>query len=133
MKRGDGNILVGIFINYGEFHENYQHSLDYKFRRTVDLCQWERWSHTFMLEQSRVLKRTWKWFTVFLGAKRVSHSTEGPGVGTTLGKFNSSDSNERFWQMFANLKIGKTKIWRLEELEILLRVAEEIVLNVYKS
>ena len=47
-----------------------------------------------------------KWSAVFLGAKRVSHSTEGPGVGVALGKFDSSDSNE----MFTNAKIRKTKI-----------------------
>ena len=44
--------------------------------------------------------RTWKLSTLFLGANRESHSNEGPGVGTALGKLDSSDSNERlldFW------------------------------------
>ena len=40
--------------------------------------------------------RTWKLSTLFLGANRESHSNEGPGVGTALGKLDSSDSNERF-------------------------------------
>ena len=26
MKRGKGNIVGGIFINYGELYDNYQHS-----------------------------------------------------------------------------------------------------------
>ena len=26
MKRGKGNIVGRVFINYGEFHDNYQHS-----------------------------------------------------------------------------------------------------------
>ena len=26
MKRGEDNIVGGIFINYGELHDNYQHS-----------------------------------------------------------------------------------------------------------
>ena len=26
LKRGEGNIVRGIFINYGELHDNYQHS-----------------------------------------------------------------------------------------------------------
>ena len=34
----------------------------------------------------------------------MRYSTEGPGVGLALGKFDSSDSNERFWQMFTNAK-----------------------------
>ena len=41
MKRDKDNIVVGNFINYGELHDTYQHSLDYKFRRTVDLFQRE--------------------------------------------------------------------------------------------
>ena len=41
MKRGKGNIVGGVFINYRELHENYQHSEDYKLRRTVDLFQRE--------------------------------------------------------------------------------------------
>ena len=65
--------------------------------------------------------------------KRVSRSTEGLGVGTALGKFDSCDSNERFWQMFTKVKIRKTKIWELEELKILFGVVEERILNIYKS
>ena len=65
--------------------------------------------------------------------KRVSHSTEGLGVEAALGKFDSSDSNERFWQMFTKVKIRKTKIWELEELKILFGVVEERILNIYKS
>ena len=26
MKRGNGNMVGGTFINYGELHDNYQHS-----------------------------------------------------------------------------------------------------------
>ena len=55
----------------------------------------------------------------------MSHSTEGSGVGATLAKFDSSNSNERFWQMFANANIGKTKTWELEGLKMLLRFVEE--------
>ena len=36
------------------------------------------------------------WTLFFLGAKRVSHSTEGLEVGAAFGKFDSNDSNERF-------------------------------------
>ena len=70
-----------------------------------------------------------KWSAIFLGAKRVSHSTEGPGVGVALGKFDSSDSNE----MFTNAKIRKTKIWGLKELKMLFRVVDERTLNIHKS
>ena len=62
----------------------------------------------------------------------MSHSTERPGLGAALGKFDSSDSNEKFWQLFTNVKIRETKIRRLEELKILLRVVEERILNIYK-
>ena len=41
MKRGKGNIVGGIFINYGKLHDNYQYSQDYKFRGAVDLFQQE--------------------------------------------------------------------------------------------
>ena len=44
MKRGKDNIVGVGFINYGELHDNYQHSQDYKFRRTVDLFQRETYS-----------------------------------------------------------------------------------------
>ena len=36
MKSGECNSFGGIFINYGELYDNYQHSSDYKFRTTVD-------------------------------------------------------------------------------------------------
>ena len=39
----------------------------------------------------------------------MSHSNEGPGAGAAIGKFDSSDSNEGFWQMFTNVKIRKQK------------------------
>ena len=47
----------------------------------------------------------------FSGVNQVNHSTEGPGVGAALGKSDSSDSNDKFWQRLGNLKIRKTKIW----------------------
>ena len=53
----------------------------------------------------------------FLAMKRVSHSNEGPGVGAALGKLNSSDSNERFWQMFTNVEIRKQKLEDLKSLK----------------
>ena len=28
IKRGKGNIIGGIFINYGELHDDYQHAFD---------------------------------------------------------------------------------------------------------
>ena len=96
MKRGKGNILGGIFINYRKLHDNYQHSSDYKFRRTVDLFQQEKYRRqrflTFTLQQVRVQNKDLKMVhCLFLGgrggAKQVSHSTE---------KFESSNSNERF-------------------------------------
>ena len=46
---------------------------------------------------------------------------EGPGVGAALQKIDSSDLNERFWQIFTNVKIRKTKIWGLEQLKMLFR------------
>ena len=63
----------------------------------------------------------------------MSHSTEGPGGDAVHEKFDSSNSNERFWQMFTSVKIRKTKIRGLEELEMLFRVVEERILNIYKS
>ena len=54
MKRGKGNIVKGIFINYGELYDDYQHSSDYKFRRTVEIYRREiyriRRFPTFTLE-----------------------------------------------------------------------------------
>ena len=54
MKRGKSNIVKGIFINYGELYDDYQHSSDYKFRRTVEIYQREiyriRRFPTFTLE-----------------------------------------------------------------------------------
>ena len=55
----------------------------------------------------------------------MTHSTEGPGLGVVLGKFDSSHSNEKFWPMFTNVKIRKTKISGLEELKMLFRFVEE--------
>ena len=59
----------------------------------------------------------------------MSHLTEGPGLGAALGKFDGSNSNERFWQMFTNVKIRKAKVWGLEELKMMLKVVEERILN----
>ena len=63
-----------------------------------------------------------KWSILFLAMKRVSHSNEGPGVGTALRKFNSSDSNERFWQMFTNVEIRKQKFEDLKNLKCCLEL-----------
>ena len=57
-----------------------------------------------------------------MGMKRVSHSNEGPRVVAAFGKFNSSDSNERFWQMFTNIKIRKQKFEDLENLKCCLEL-----------
>ena len=54
-------------------------------------------------------------------------------MGAALGKFDSSDSNKRFWQMFTKVKVRKTKIWGLEELKMLIRVVEERILDIYKG
>ena len=48
----------------------------------------------------------------------MSHSNEGLAVGAALGKFDSSDSNERFRQMFTNVKIRKQKIEHLKNLTL---------------
>ena len=42
-------------------------------------------------------------------------------------------SDEDMSQMFTNRKIRKTKIWGLEELKMLFRVVEEIILKIHKS
>ena len=42
-------------------------------------------------------------------------------------------SNERFWQIFTNVKIRKTKIWGLEELKMFFRDVEERIVNIYKN
>ena len=47
--------------------------------------------------------------------------------------FDSRDSNKRFWQIFTNVKVRKTKIWGFEELKILFRFVEERYLCIYKS
>ena len=62
----------------------------------------------------------------------MSHLIYKPGVGAALGKFDSSDLNGSFWQMFSDVKIKKTKIWGLEELKMLFRFVERIF-NIYKS
>ena len=54
-------------------------------------------------------------------------------MSAALGKLESSDSNESFWQMFTNAKIRKTKISGLEELKMLFRVVEERISNIYIS
>ena len=70
---------------------------------------------------------------VFLRAKRVNHSAEGPAVGAALGKSDSSDANEMFSQIITNVKIRRTKFWELEKLKMLFRFVEETILNIYKS
>ena len=62
----------------------------------------------------------------------MSHSNEGPGLSPALGKFDSSDSNERFWQLFTNVKIRKQKIGDLKNLKCCLELNKRM-LNVYKS
>ena len=42
-------------------------------------------------------------------------------------------SNERFWQIFTNVKIRKTNIWGLEELKMFFRDVEERIVNIYKN
>ena len=73
---------------------------------------------TFTLEQSRVRKKNLKMVHTYSGNETVSHSNEGLAVGAALGKFDSSDSNERFRQMFTNVKIGKQKIEHLKNLTL---------------
>ena len=46
--------------------------------------------------------------------------------------FDSSDSI-RFWQIFTNVKIRKTKIWGFEELKMLFRFVEERILCICES
>ena len=46
------------------------------------------------------------------------HSNERPEIGESLGKFERSDSNERFWQMFTNMKIRKQKFDDLKNLKL---------------
>ena len=53
------------------------------------------------------------------------HSNERPEIGESLGKFERSDSNERFWQMFTNMKIRKQKFDDLKNFKWLLSVVEE--------
>ena len=69
----------------------------------------------------------------FSGSETSESINWRSGLGAALGKFDSSDSNKRFWQMLANVKIRKTKIWGLEELKILFRVVEERISNICKS
>ena len=45
------------------------------------------------------------------------HSNERPKIGESLGKFESSDLNKRFWQMFTNMKIRKQKLDDLKNLK----------------
>ena len=54
-----------------------------------------------------------------------------PGVGAAFGKFDISDSNERLWQIFTNVKIKKTKICGLEEVQMLFRFVEDRILKIY--
>ena len=59
--------------------------------------------------------------------KRVSHSNEEPGVGAAFGKFDSCDSNERFWQMFTNVKIRKQKFEDLKNRKCCLELQKRIL------
>ena len=52
----------------------------------------------------------------------MSHSNEGPGVGAALGKFDSSDTNEKFWQILTNVKITKQKFEDLKNLKCCLEL-----------
>ena len=52
----------------------------------------------------------------------VSYSNEGSEVGAHLGKFDISDSNERFWQRFRNVKIRKQKSEDLKNLKCCLEL-----------
>ena len=52
----------------------------------------------------------------------MSHSNEGHGVAVALGKFYSSDSNEKFWQMSSNVKIRKQKFEDLKNLKCCLEL-----------
>ena len=135
--RGEGKIFGGIFINHGVLHDNYQHSLDHRFRRTVDLFQRKtcrrRWLPTFTLEQDWVRNKDLKMVHCLFGSETSDPFNWRTWVVAALGKFDSSDSNKRFWQIFINVKIRKTKIWGLEELKMLFRFVEERILNIYKS
>ena len=51
---------------------------------------------TFTLEQGRMQNKDLKKGRCFLETKQVSYSTEGLWLGAALGKFDSSDLNERF-------------------------------------
>ena len=62
----------------------------------------------------------------------MSHSNERPGLSAALGKFDSNNSNKRFWQMFTNVKIRKQKIGDLKNLKCCLELWKRIF-NVYKS
>ena len=52
----------------------------------------------------------------------MSNSNEGPGLGAALEKIDSSDSNERFWQMFTNVKVRKQKCEDLKNLKCCLEL-----------
>ena len=52
----------------------------------------------------------------------MSHSNEGSGLGAAIGKIDSSDSNERFGQMFTNIKIRKQKFEDLKNLKCCLEL-----------
>ena len=56
-----------------------------------------------------------KMVSSFSGNER-RHSNEGPNVA--LGKFDSSGSNERLWQMFTNAKVRKQKSEDLKNLTL---------------
>ena len=134
IKRGKEYIVWGIFINYRELHDNYQHSSDYKFRRTVDLFQREtyrrRWFPTFTLEWSRVRNKDLKMVRSFSG-NETSESFKWRAWGENLIRMKF-DSNERFWQMFTKVKIRKQKLEYLKNLKYCLELQKRI-LNVYKS
>ena len=55
-------------------------------------------------------------------------------MGATIGKFDSSVSNEKFWQLLTSIKINKKK-QQFEDLKNLIYFLElqKGILNVYKS
>ena len=55
-------------------------------------------SHIYFRARQGAKKKDLKMVRCFSGQSDWVIKTEGPGVGVALGKFDSSDLNERFWQ-----------------------------------
>ena len=85
--------------------------------KTIDLEE----QYIYLYQQHKNLKMVY----CFSGSETTDSVNWMARAGAAHGKFGSSDTNERSWQMFTNVGNRKTKNWGLEELKMLFRIVYE--------